>query len=184
MDFLHDQLFDARKIRILAVIDQYSRFSPALDPRFSYRATDVVGTLDRAAVVPAIPNDPSAATRPASTAASSFLSPRVSSYRAFNLVASDTDMPLKVKHPPPGSRPPAYAARRLLNLLLHVRPMMNGLSLSKRRQERATQTPIYFCAIRSKPTPAVCRVIIMLVTADLLSLSGNEQFAQKFIDGD
>ena len=46
MDFLHDQLFDGRKIRILAVIDLYSRFSPALDPRFSYRATDVVGTLD------------------------------------------------------------------------------------------------------------------------------------------
>lgn len=32
MDFLHDQLFDGRKIRILAVIDLYSRFSPALDP--------------------------------------------------------------------------------------------------------------------------------------------------------
>ena len=49
MDFLHDQLFDVRKIRILAVIDLYSRFSPALDPRFSYRAPNVVETLDRAA---------------------------------------------------------------------------------------------------------------------------------------
>lgn len=29
MDFLHDQLFDGRKIRILAVIDTFSRFSPA-----------------------------------------------------------------------------------------------------------------------------------------------------------
>ena len=48
MDFLHDQLFDGRKIRILAVIDTFSRFSPALDPRFAYRAADVVETLDRA----------------------------------------------------------------------------------------------------------------------------------------
>jgi len=155
MDFLHDQLFDARKIRILAVIDQYSRFSPALDPRFSYRATDVVGTLDRAAVVPAIPNDPSAATRPASTAASSFLSPRVSSYRAFNLVASDTDMPLKVKHPPPGSRPPAYAARRLLNLLLHVRPMMNGLSLKTEARKGNANTNLF---LRYQIKANTCRV--------------------------
>jgi len=48
MDFLHDQLFDGRKIRILAVIDTFSRFSPALDPRFAYKAADVVETLDRA----------------------------------------------------------------------------------------------------------------------------------------
>lgn len=44
MDFLHDQLFDGRKIRILAVIDTFSRFSPALDPRFAYKAGDVVQT--------------------------------------------------------------------------------------------------------------------------------------------
>lgn len=36
MDFLHDQLFDGRKIRILAIIDTFSRFSPTLDPRFAY----------------------------------------------------------------------------------------------------------------------------------------------------
>jgi transposase InsO family protein len=55
MDFLNDQLFDGRKIRILEVIDLYSRFSPALDPRFSYRAADVVGTLDRAAAMTGYP---------------------------------------------------------------------------------------------------------------------------------
>jgi putative transposase len=49
MDFLHDQLSDGRKIRILAVIDTFSRFSPALDPRFAYKAPDVVDTLERAA---------------------------------------------------------------------------------------------------------------------------------------
>ena len=55
MDFLHDHLFDGRKIRILAIIDLVSRLSPALDPRFSYRAPDVVMTLDRAAVVTGYP---------------------------------------------------------------------------------------------------------------------------------
>ncbi len=48
MDFLHDQLFDGRKIRILAIIDTFSRFSPALDPRFAYKACDVVQTLELA----------------------------------------------------------------------------------------------------------------------------------------
>ncbi len=55
MEFLHDLLFDWRKIRILAVIDLFARFSLALDPRFSYRATDVVATLDQAAAVTAYP---------------------------------------------------------------------------------------------------------------------------------
>ena len=36
-----------KKIRVLTVVDTFSRFSPALDPRFSYRAEDVVATLGR-----------------------------------------------------------------------------------------------------------------------------------------
>lgn len=47
MDFVHDQLATGRKLRILTVIDIYSRFSPAIDPRFSYRGEDVVVTLER-----------------------------------------------------------------------------------------------------------------------------------------
>lgn len=47
MDFVHDQLATGRKVRILTVVDIFSRFSPVLDPRFSYRAEDVVATLDR-----------------------------------------------------------------------------------------------------------------------------------------
>jgi len=47
MDFVHDQLATGRKLRILTVIDTYSRFSPAIDPRFSYRGEDVVQTLER-----------------------------------------------------------------------------------------------------------------------------------------
>jgi putative transposase len=48
MDFVHDQLSTGRKIRVLAVVDIYSRYVPVLDPRFSYRGEDVVRTLERA----------------------------------------------------------------------------------------------------------------------------------------
>ena len=47
MDFVHDQLATGKKIRVLTVVDTFSRFSPVIDPRFSYRAEDVVGALER-----------------------------------------------------------------------------------------------------------------------------------------
>jgi putative transposase len=47
MDFVHDQLATGRKIRVLTIVDIFSRFSPAVDPRFSYRGEDVVLTLER-----------------------------------------------------------------------------------------------------------------------------------------
>lgn len=47
MDFVHDQLATGRKIRILTVVDTFTRFSPIIDPRFSYRAENVVEALDR-----------------------------------------------------------------------------------------------------------------------------------------
>ncbi|WP_441351275.1 MULTISPECIES: IS3 family transposase [unclassified Tardiphaga] len=47
MDFVHDQLATGRKIRVLTIVDTFSRFSPAVDPRFSYRGEDVVVTLER-----------------------------------------------------------------------------------------------------------------------------------------
>ncbi len=34
-------------IRVLTVVDTFSRFSPVVDPRFSYRAEDVITTLER-----------------------------------------------------------------------------------------------------------------------------------------
>ncbi|MFN3132452.1 IS3 family transposase [Roseibium sp.] len=46
MDFVHDQLATGRTIRVLTVIDTFSRYVPALDPRFSYRGEDVVRTLE------------------------------------------------------------------------------------------------------------------------------------------
>ena len=47
MDFVHDQLATGRKIRVLTVVDTFTRFSPVLDVRFSYRGEDVVQTLER-----------------------------------------------------------------------------------------------------------------------------------------
>jgi putative transposase len=46
MDFVHDQLATGKKIRVLTVVDTFSRFSPIIDPRFSYRAEDVVQSLE------------------------------------------------------------------------------------------------------------------------------------------
>ncbi len=47
MDFVHDQLATGRKIRVLTVVDTFSRFSPVVDARFSYKGEDVVQTLER-----------------------------------------------------------------------------------------------------------------------------------------
>lgn len=47
MDFVHDQLATGRRLRVLTIIDTWLRFSPAVDPRFSYRGEDVVATLER-----------------------------------------------------------------------------------------------------------------------------------------
>lgn len=55
MDFVHDQLATGRKLRILTVIDTFSRVSPVVDPRFSYRGEDVVATLEKACQVAGYP---------------------------------------------------------------------------------------------------------------------------------
>ncbi len=47
MDFVHDQLAMGKKLRVLTLVDIFSKFSPAIDPRFSYRGEDVVETLER-----------------------------------------------------------------------------------------------------------------------------------------
>jgi len=48
MDFVHDQLATGHKIRVLTVVDTFSRFCPVVDPRFSYRGEDVVAALEQA----------------------------------------------------------------------------------------------------------------------------------------
>jgi putative transposase len=47
MDFVHDQLFDGRPFRMLTVVDQFSRQSPLIEPRFGFSGRDVVAALDR-----------------------------------------------------------------------------------------------------------------------------------------
>ena len=47
MDFVHDQLALGTKIRVLTIVDTFSRFSPAVEPRFRFRGADVVEILER-----------------------------------------------------------------------------------------------------------------------------------------
>ncbi len=47
MDFVHDQLATGRKLRVLTIVDIFSRFSPALELRFTFRGADVVEILER-----------------------------------------------------------------------------------------------------------------------------------------
>lgn len=51
MDFLSDQLFNGSKIRVLAIVDAYSRLSPAIDVRQRYKGADVVATLARVTAI-------------------------------------------------------------------------------------------------------------------------------------
>jgi putative transposase len=46
MDFVHDQFATGRRLRVLTMVDIFSRFSPALQPRFTFRGTDVVEILE------------------------------------------------------------------------------------------------------------------------------------------
>ena len=47
MDFVHDQLATGRRIRVLTIVDTFSRFSPALEPRYTFRGINVVEVLER-----------------------------------------------------------------------------------------------------------------------------------------
>jgi putative transposase len=47
MDFVHDQTALGSKISIVTIVDTFTRFSPAVEPRFKFRGSDVVETLER-----------------------------------------------------------------------------------------------------------------------------------------
>lgn len=47
MDFMHDTLFDGRKLRVLTVIDVFTRECLALEAGRSFRGGDVATVLDR-----------------------------------------------------------------------------------------------------------------------------------------
>ncbi len=55
MDFVHDQLYDGRKIRNLTVIDAFTRYVQALDVRERYTGADVVATLEKVCKVSGYP---------------------------------------------------------------------------------------------------------------------------------
>jgi putative transposase len=55
MDFLSDQIFNGRKIRILTFVDAFSKLSPAIDVRFRYTGADVVAALNRVAGIYGVP---------------------------------------------------------------------------------------------------------------------------------
>lgn len=42
-----EEVYDGTRLRILTIVDAYTRFSPAIEVRKSYRAADVVNTLER-----------------------------------------------------------------------------------------------------------------------------------------
>jgi putative transposase len=46
MDFVDDHLTTGRKLRVLTIIDTFSRFSPAIEPRFNFSGPDVVEILE------------------------------------------------------------------------------------------------------------------------------------------
>lgn len=48
MDFMADQTFDGRRLRVLPVVDHFSRVSPAMEVRRRYTGYDVAHTLERA----------------------------------------------------------------------------------------------------------------------------------------
>lgn len=57
MDFVQDQLSDGKKIRVLTVVDTFTRFSPAIDVCFSHKepvtsANPVDGRRRRYGVAP------------------------------------------------------------------------------------------------------------------------------------
>src|SRR5262249_27931576 len=47
MDFVHDELFDGRKSRVLTVVDTFTRLSPAIEVRRQFRGAEVVEILER-----------------------------------------------------------------------------------------------------------------------------------------
>jgi putative transposase len=47
MDFMHDQLQDGRRLRVLTVADQYTREALATEARGSFSAHDVIHVLNR-----------------------------------------------------------------------------------------------------------------------------------------
>ena len=92
MDFVHDQLATGKKLRVLTVVDTFSRFSPVLEPRFSYRGEDVVQTLEAGLRDDRLSRRRSGSTRaPSSSPATSICGPMPARRHARLLAARQAD---------------------------------------------------------------------------------------------
>tara|TARA_B100000508_G_scaffold134804_1_gene125894 strand:+ start:724 stop:1548 length:825 start_codon:yes stop_codon:yes gene_type:complete len=48
MDFMSDQLFNGQRLRLLTIVDTFSKICPSIGVGYRYCATDVIDTLDQA----------------------------------------------------------------------------------------------------------------------------------------
>jgi putative transposase len=55
MDFVHDSLWNGRKIRCLTIVDLYGRYSPAIEVGFSLSGAQVIATLEKLAFLRGVP---------------------------------------------------------------------------------------------------------------------------------
>jgi putative transposase len=55
MDFMADELFDGRRLRLLTIVDNFSRVSPFIGVGFSYKGYDVVAALNLAVAQYGVP---------------------------------------------------------------------------------------------------------------------------------
>jgi putative transposase len=55
MDFMSDNLFTGEKIRVLTVVDNFTRLAPLVDVKFSYKGIDVVNSLKKAVSIYGLP---------------------------------------------------------------------------------------------------------------------------------
>lgn len=55
MDFMADNLFTGEKIRVFTIVDNFTKISPVVDVKFSYKAIDVVNSLRKATLIYGLP---------------------------------------------------------------------------------------------------------------------------------
>lgn len=92
MDFVHDQHATGKKIPVLTVVDTFSRHVAVLDPRFSYRAEDVVRALQQVCPQAGYPKTSLATNlRRSSIRLHSAKAPLLSSQRARVVVHPDSE---------------------------------------------------------------------------------------------
>jgi putative transposase len=56
MDFMADELFDGRRLRLLTIVDNFSRVSPFIGVGFRYRGYDVAAALNLAVAQYGVPD--------------------------------------------------------------------------------------------------------------------------------